>query len=160
MTSSLPIYRTQVLPDWIDFNGHLRDAYYVLVVSYATDALMEHLGMDAPYRQRTHCTLYTLEMHVHYFHEVKQSDMIEVTARIIAADQKRIHVELNLNSPRYSDPAASVELMLLHVKQGESVAAAAFPAEVNRAIETMQAASAAATPAKRGSRKMELRPVK
>ena len=52
-------------PDWIDYNGHLRDAYYVVVLSDATDALMDHLGLDAAYRARTRCTLYTLEMHLH-----------------------------------------------------------------------------------------------
>lgn len=157
MTTGLPIYRTQVLPDWIDFNGHLRDAYYVLVASYAADALMDHLGMDAPYRQRTHCTLYTLELHVHYFHEVKQSDMLEVAVRIIAADEKRIHAAFDLNCVRHSEPAASIELMLLHVKQAESVASLPFPAEIVRAVATLQAATAAVAPAKRGSRKMELR---
>lgn len=157
MTTGLAIYRTPVLPDWIDFNGHLRDAYYVLVVSYAADALMEHLGMDARYRQRTHCTLYTLEMHVHYLHEVKQSDMLEVTVRIIAADEKRIHAAFDLSCARHNEPAASVELMLLHVEQGESVASCAFPAEIARAVETLQGATAGVAPAKRGSRKMELR---
>jgi acyl-CoA thioester hydrolase len=157
VTTVLPIYRTQVLPDWIDFNGHLRDAYYVLVASYAADALMDHLGMDAPYRERTHCTLYTLEMHVHYLHEVKQSDMLEVTVRIINADEKRIHAAFALNCARYSEPAASIELMLLHVKQDENVASLPFPAEIARAVETLKAATGAVVPAKRGSRKMELR---
>ena len=41
-------------------------------MSQATDALMDHLGLDAAYRTRTHCTLYTLEMHIHYLQEVKQ----------------------------------------------------------------------------------------
>jgi acyl-CoA thioester hydrolase len=157
VTTGLAIYRTQVLPDWIDFNGHLRDAYYVLVVSYAVDALMDDLGMDASYRQRTNCTLYTLEMHVHYLHEVKESDLLEVTVRIIGADEKRIHAGLDLNCARYSDPAASVEVMLLHVHQGASVAALAFPADIARAVETLQAATVGVGIAKRGSRKMELR---
>jgi acyl-CoA thioester hydrolase len=157
VTSALTIYRTQVLPDWIDFNGHLRDAYYVLVVSYAADALMDHLGMDAAYRQRTHCTLYTLEMHVHYFHEVVQSDLLEVTVRIIAADEKRIHAGFDLSCARHGEPAASAELMLLHVEQGEKVAALPFPADIARALDTLRAATAAVTPARRGSRQMQLR---
>jgi acyl-CoA thioester hydrolase len=153
----LVIYRTQVLPEWIDFNGHLRDAYYVLVASCAADALMDHLGMDAAYRQRTHCTLYTLEMHVHYFHEVLQTDLLEVTVRIIAVDEKRIHAGFDLNCARYSEPAASVELMLLHVEQGEKVAARPFPTEVARALDTLRAATADVAPARPGSRKIELR---
>jgi acyl-CoA thioesterase FadM len=32
---------TQVQPDWVDYNGHLRDAFYLLIFSYATDALMD-----------------------------------------------------------------------------------------------------------------------
>lgn len=157
MGTGLAIYRTQVLPDWIDFNGHLRDAYYVLVVSYAADALMDHLGIDALYRQRTRCTLYTLEMHVHYFHEVKQSDLLEVTVRVIGADEKRIHAGFDLRCARLAAPAATIELMLLHVEQGETVTALAFPAEIARALETLKTATADVAPARRGSRKMELR---
>jgi acyl-CoA thioester hydrolase len=157
VTPGLAIYRTQILPDWIDFNGHLRDAYYVLVVSYAMDALMDHLGMDAAYRQRTHCTLYSVELHVHYLHEVKESDLLEVTVRIIAADEKRIHAEFFLGCARHSESAATVEVMLLHVRQAESVAAVAFPTEIAGAIATLKSATANVASGRRGSRKMELR---
>ena len=34
---------TQIHPDWVDYNGHLRDAFYLLIFSYATDALMDTL---------------------------------------------------------------------------------------------------------------------
>jgi acyl-CoA thioester hydrolase len=155
--SGLAIYRTQVLPEWVDYNGHLRDAYYVVVASYAADALMDHLGVDAPYRQRTHCTLYTLELHAHYFHEVLQADFLEVAVRIIGADEKRIHAGFDMSCARLTEPAASIELMLMHVEQGESVKARAFPEEIARALETVKNATSGAAPAKRGSRKMELR---
>jgi len=151
------IYRTQVLPEWVDYNGHLRDAYYVLVASYAADALMEHLGIDAPYRERTRCTLYTLELHVHYFHEVQQADLLEVAVRIIGTDEKRIHAGFDVLCARLPEPAASIELMLMHVEQGESVRALPFPAQIARALETLTAATVGAPPARRGSRKMELR---
>jgi acyl-CoA thioester hydrolase len=157
VADALPIYRTQVLPEWVDYNGHLRDAYYVLIASLATDALMDHIGIDAPYRQQSRCTLYTLEAHVHYFHEVKEQELIEVTVRVIAADEKRIHAGFELNCARLPEPAASVEFMLLHVEQAPSVAARAFPAHVASALERLKATTAGAAPAKRGSRKMELR---
>jgi len=156
VTQPLVIYRSPVLPEWIDYNGHLRDAYYIVVASQAVDALMDHLGIDAPYRKRTHCTLYTLEMHVHYFREVKDSDLLEVTVRIIATDDKRIHAALELNCARLADPA-SIEFMLLHVEQGENVKSLPFPEDIARAVQTLKAATADAAPAKRGSRKMELR---
>jgi acyl-CoA thioester hydrolase len=157
VANGLIIYRTQVLPEWVDYNGHLRDAYYVLAASFAADALMDHLGIDAPYRERTHCTLYTLELHVHYFHEVKQTDLLEVAVRIIGADEKRIHAGFEVLCTRLPEPAASIELMLMHVEQGESVKAMAFPLEIARALEALKNATAGAAPARRGSRKMELR---
>ena len=44
---ALITYRTTVQEDWVDYNGHLRDAFYLLIFSYATDALMERIGLDA-----------------------------------------------------------------------------------------------------------------
>jgi len=35
--TEFPIYRARIEPDWIDYNGHLRDAYYGLVASYAVN---------------------------------------------------------------------------------------------------------------------------
>jgi acyl-CoA thioester hydrolase len=157
VAGTLPIYRTQVLAEWVDYNGHLRDAYYVLIASLATDALMDYIGIDAAYRRKTHCTLYTLEAHIHYFHEVKQQDVIEVSVRIVGADVKRIHAAFDLNCPRLSEAAASIEFMLLHVEQAESVVARAFPPEVAGALASLRATTADAAPARRGSRKMELR---
>ena len=50
-----------------------------------------------------------------------------------------------------------LELMLMHVEQGESVKPLAFPEEIARAVEILKTATAGAAPAKRGSRKLELR---
>jgi len=33
---ALTTYTTKILPDWVDYNGHLRDAFYLLIFSYAT----------------------------------------------------------------------------------------------------------------------------
>jgi len=79
--TSLPPYRARIDASWIDYNGHLRDAYYGVMVSLAVDAVMDELGLDAAYRERTRCTLYTLEMHLHYLHEVKSSDEVDIKPR-------------------------------------------------------------------------------
>ena len=174
--AGVPIYRTEIAPDWIDYNGHLRDAYYGLIVSYATDALMDRVGLDAPYRERTGCSLYTVEMHIHYLREVKKTDIAVVTVRIIAADHKRIHAALELVCEGHSEVAATAEIMLLHVHQGDEVKAQGFPPEViealgrvaeEGAVQARAAAGSAGTaaaqeppagePAIPGSRRMELR---
>jgi len=41
------VYRCGLDPQWIDYNGHLRDAYYTLVFSQAIDALMDEISVSA-----------------------------------------------------------------------------------------------------------------
>jgi acyl-CoA thioester hydrolase len=155
--AGIPIYETPIRPQWIDYNGHLRDAYYGLIVSEATDALMDRVGLDAAYRSRTGCTLYTVEMHLHYLHEMKESDTAVVTVRIAGADHKRIHAAFEI--VRAGQVAATAEVMLLHVRQqGATVATAPFPAEVSAALAQLRTASEGLEAVGPGSRRIELRP--
>jgi acyl-CoA thioester hydrolase len=156
---AISIYRTAILPAWIDYNGHLRDAYYGLILSYATDALMEHLGMDAAYRAATRNTLYTVEMHVHFLREVHRSDIVVVAARLLGADHKRLHAAFDVSCEGQTAVAATAEFMLLHVHQGETVATRAFPPEIATAIAAHVPSSADvdAPWSGPGSRRMELR---
>jgi acyl-CoA thioester hydrolase len=148
--AQLPIYRTRIAPDWIDYNGHLRDAYYGLIWSYATDEMMDHLGIHAEYRARTRCTLYTLEMHFHYLHEVKSTDDLWVRTSIIAFDKKRIHISSEFGCDRIPAAVAMAEAMMLHVQQGDKPASAVFPEEIQEKL-TLFAASAGAPGVAAGS---------
>ena len=154
---ALSIYSTAIAPEWIDYNGHLRDAYYGLVLSYASDALMDHLGLDAAYRKATATTLYTLEQHLHFLHEVMQSDRLEVRVRLLAADAKRLHAAFDFYCARYADPVAIGEVILLHVRQGAVPAAAPFPESIARAVAALLAASAGIEAPGPPSRRLELK---
>jgi acyl-CoA thioester hydrolase len=150
------IYRCDIEPQWIDYNGHLRDAYYTLVFSQATDALMDEVGLDSGYRARTSCTLYTLEMHVHYLKEVKSTDSISVHARAIGIDAKRIHLGLELRCARLEEPAALGEFMLLHVQQAPEPRSAVFPPEIQHRLDGWLALDARTLLPTLGSRAMTL----
>jgi acyl-CoA thioester hydrolase len=154
--TELPPYRAKIEPEWIDYNGHLRDAYYCVVMSYAVDEVMDHLGLDAAYRERTHCTLYTLELHIHYLAEIKRTDELTVATSILDFDRKRIHAACDFLCPRIQGPAASADLMLMHVHQGEKPASAPFPAEVAARLETLKLGPDALGE-RLGSRKIEIR---
>jgi acyl-CoA thioester hydrolase len=155
------IHETPIRSDWIDYNGHLRDAYYALIFSEAVDALMDRVGLDAAYRKRTGGTLYTVEMHIHYLHEVKQTDTALVSVRILGIDAKRIHASLELLRAGHAEVAASAEVMLLHVRQHDGrVSTTPLPAEVSAALSALQAAAAGLQPGAPGSRRMELRPAR
>jgi len=153
----LPPYRARILPDWIDYNGHLRDAYYIVVLSHAIDEVMDQLGLDAAYRERTRCTLYTLELHIHYLHEVKSSDELAVATSVLDFDRKRIHAACDFTCPRLSEPVAAAEVMLLHVHQGDKPRSASFPTEVERRLESLKLSPAALEARGLGSRKIELK---
>jgi acyl-CoA thioester hydrolase len=154
---ALKIYSTAIAPEWIDYNGHLRDAYYGLILSYASDALMDQVGLDAAYRRSTTCTLYTLELHMHFLHEVRQSDQLDIEVRVVAADRKRIHAAFDFYCTRYTDPVALGEMMLLHVRQDPAPASVPFPPPIMAAIEALVASTSTVAVPGPPSRRIELR---
>jgi acyl-CoA thioester hydrolase len=159
---SLPPYRAALKPDWIDYNGHLRDAYYGLIVSYAIDDVMDHLGLNAAYRAATQCTLYTLEMHIHYLHEVLETDSLAVQTAILDADRKRFHAGCRFTCARLNEPVATSDVMLLHVHQGDKPASAAFPPDVEEKLQALKLPADLAAAWGPRSRKIEIlrRPAK
>ena len=112
---TLTTYSTQVLPDWVDYNGHLRDAFYLLIFSYATDALMDKLGLDSENREASGHSLFTLELHLNYLHEVKLGAEVQVRTQLIAFDAKRLHLYHSLHLAGDEKELAGNEQMLLHV---------------------------------------------
>jgi acyl-CoA thioester hydrolase len=155
--TELPAYRATLQPDWIDYNGHLRDAYYVVALSSAVDEVMDHLGLDAAYRERTRCTLYTLELHIHYLHEIKATDELRVVTSVLDYDAKRIHAACDFLCPRIPGSAAAADFMLMHVHQGEIPAGAPFPPEIAARLASLKAAPAAAAERIYSSRKIEIK---
>lgn len=112
---ALTTYTTQVQPAWVDYNGHLRDAYYLLIFSYATDALMDTLGLDSDNREASGHSLFTLELHLNYLHEVKLGAEVEVRTQLIGHDAKRLHLYHSLHLAGEARELAGNEQMLLHV---------------------------------------------
>ena len=112
---TLTTYQTTIIPDWVDYNGHLRDAFYLLIFSYATDALMDRLGLDSDSREASGHSLFTLELHLNYLHEVKLDADVEVHTQVIGHDSKRLHLYHSLHRVGDNKALAGNEQMLLHV---------------------------------------------
>ncbi|MBV9914537.1 MAG: thioesterase family protein [Sinobacteraceae bacterium] len=156
------IYRTGIDPAWIDYNDHLRDAYYGLIVSLAVDGLMHRLGLDDAYREQTRNTLFTLELHMHFLREVKGSETLEVSVRILGLDRKRLHAAFDLRCAGRPEIVATAETMLLHVHQGATPGATPFPPEIFTQLSAFAESSRAqsmqaAGDVPPGSRRIELR---
>ncbi len=110
-----PLFRTHISADWVDYNGHLRDAYYLLIFSQAVDALMDTIGLEATAREASGHSLFTLEVHLNYLHELKENQAVEVRLQVLGHDQKRLHLYLSLYRDGEKDAVAVSEQMLLHV---------------------------------------------
>ena len=112
----LPItYRTAVLPAWVDYNGHLRDAYYLLICSFATDGLMDLIGLDEAGRVRSGHTLYTLECHLNYLAEVKLGVELQVRTQLLGHDHKRLHIHHLIERCDDGQVVAESEQMLMNI---------------------------------------------
>ena len=127
MTAMREILRSPIREEWIDYNGHLSEAYYVLLFGFATDAVMDLIGLDAEHRVRTGASLYTVEAHVRYLQEVAGDAEVIVRSGVVNAGAKKLHLAHEM----IVDGAvvATEELMALHVA-GEPASTAPFPEEL------------------------------
>ena len=105
----------EVLPEWIDYNGHMNLAYYVVVFDEATDVLYNHLDVGTPFRNRTGLSSFVAETHTRYLAEVKLGDPLCVFTHLLGIDAKRMHFFHEMFHARDGYRAAVQELMALHV---------------------------------------------
>jgi len=142
MSDGLLTWRGRCLAEWLDYNGHMSEAYYVLVFGYATDGLMAAVGIDAAYRKAATASLYTLESHIHFLDEVSGGTELSVTTQLLEADAKRLRYFQRLWAAGKERPVATTELLGLHVA-GKPPKSATFPAEVQAKVDALKATHAA-----------------
>ena len=141
MTEPFALHGEPVRPEWVDYNGHMHEAYYVLVFGNATDVFYDHIGMDQAYRERTETSVYTLEAHINFLDEVGEGTALAVATQVLGVDDKRLHLFHTMRRGDDGRLVASYELMGLHVDMAGPRAApfaAAILARL-RAIETAHA---------------------
>ena len=136
----LASHTTTVLPDWIDYNGHMTEARYLEVFGYATDALLEHIGAGPAYVS-TGRSYFTVETHIRHLEEANEGERLRVTTQMLGSDAKRIHLFHVLYRVSDSAVLATGEHMLLHV-DAHARRASAAQGEVLRAVERLTKAQA------------------
>ena len=115
MPETLLTYEAPVIADWVDYNGHLRDGFYMVLFSYGVDGLMDQIGLDAAGRKATGHSIFTLEAHINFLHEVKLGAQVQVYCQVLGFDAKRLHVGLALHIKGNDTVMAHSEQMLLNV---------------------------------------------
>jgi len=108
-------YRGEVLPEWIDANGHLNLAYYVVLFDFATDALFDAVGIGLGYKEATNHGTFAVETHNLYERELLVGERVRVATQILGTDSKRLHFAHEMFSLVNGQRAATQELMYLHI---------------------------------------------
>lgn len=151
------VHHERVLPEWVDYNGHMNVAYYVLAFDHATDAVLDWLGMGEAYRLATGCSIFVGEMHVNYLQEVMEGDELLIDTRLLAVDEKRLVLFHEMVCPRLAEAVASNEVLCVHVDLGLR-RAAPWPAAIAATLRQAVAAEANLPVPARSGRAIRLPP--
>ena len=115
MGSYIVEYEDIVRPEWIDSNGHLNLAYYVVVFDRATDQFYATLGIGDAYREATQYSCFTVESHTLYERELRLGERMRVHSWLLGADTKRVHYFHELFHAESGERSAAQELLALHI---------------------------------------------
>jgi acyl-CoA thioester hydrolase len=131
-----------VRPEWIDYNGHMNVAYYVLLFDKALDDIFDRLGIGAAYLKASNNSVFALECHIAYIRELKAGDPVRVTCQLLDADDKRVHYVMEMWHAAEGFRAAVYEQIALHVdfaKRGASPFPAAIQQHLRQVVERHRA---------------------
>jgi len=132
----LALHEETIIADWVDYNGHMNLAYYVLVFDHATDALLDYLKLGSDYRDRTRGSVFVVESHVGYQREIMEGAEVSVRTQLLGADTKRLHVFHSMFEKGSDQVAATIELMFVHVNL-DTRRTMPFPADVQERFQNL-----------------------
>jgi acyl-CoA thioesterase FadM len=138
----LCLHRARVRPEWVDYNRHMNEAYYVLVFGDATDAFYDYIGLDDAFRRREEISIYTVEAHIRYLIEAPEGEALEVATRVLGYDSKRLRLHHSMARARDGAILAVTEISALHVDK-RVLKACPFHAEKLARIAAIARAQAA-----------------
>ncbi|MFQ5954681.1 MAG: thioesterase family protein [Kiloniellales bacterium] len=134
--SPLALHEETVRPEWIDYNGHMNLAYYLLTFDHASDKLFDQLDVGEAYLARANCSMFVTEAHLTYDREVRGGDRLRFTTQILGYDAKRMHIFHAMYHAAEGFLAATSELMVLHVDMARR-RVTPFPEAVTRRLAAL-----------------------
>ena len=129
-----------VAAEWTDYNHHLTESAYLLIMGECSDAFFRSFGVDDAYRHGGH-SLYTVETHLRNLREARAGEHLDLTIQVLGTDDKRLHIVHEMYAATGA-LIATAEQMLLHVDM-RAGRAAPFPGHIARRLRQITAAHAA-----------------
>ena len=94
---------------------------------------------------------------MHYLHEVKSTDELQVETSILDADRKRIHAGCRFTCARMSESRRRAKSCCCTFTKGTSRRAPSFPPEIEHRLEALKLSSDGSAARGPSSRKIELK---
>lgn len=135
----LQVHTSRVLPEWIDYNGHMNVAFYMLAFDHATDALFDHIGLGEEYKNKYNYSTFTLEGHITYDQEVLEGDPLSFKTYLLDYDAKRMHYFHEMYHAEKGYLAATNEMITMHIDMSAR-RSTPFAPEMLEKIEQVMAA--------------------
>ncbi len=134
----LVLHFETVRSEWIDYNGHMNVAYYVMAFDHATDTLFDTLGIGAAYCRRENRSVFAVEQHIAYKRELTDGQRLVVSSHLLGFDDKRLHFFQRMAPEGGACLAATMESLGVHVDMAER-RAAPFPEPARSALTRLLA---------------------
>jgi acyl-CoA thioester hydrolase len=116
------IHHGTVKPDWVDYNGHMGDYAYTIVLSEAVDAFMDQVGLGAAHRHATGCMLRVSELRIAFLREFHEGDAFDVRLQLIdrQAQSLRLFGQM-IDAESGRDAALSDQLLIYASTAGNGI---------------------------------------
>ena len=116
----LRLWKGEVLPEWLDYNGHMTEHRYLQVFGESSDALYAAIGVD--FQDAASGAYFTLATHIWHRSECKVGTALWSETLLLGYDQRFLHLFHRLHDDR-DTLLAEGEHLAIHVRHGKSCAA-------------------------------------
>jgi len=137
----LALHRAAVPAEWLDYNGHMSEWCYLLLVGDAADAFFRYVGIDEAYREGGR-SLYTAETHLRHLREAAAGDRLAVPLHVLDVGPKSLHLFHTVRDEVTGAQVATAEQLLVHVDMA-SGRVVPMPDDLRGRLEAIRQAHAA-----------------
>ena len=112
---SVHIDTRKIIKEWIDYNGHMNMAYYVLIFDQAWENILNKFQMGGEKAEESKRTTMVVETRTTYDREVKEGDEVEVYVSYFDHDKKRLHLKCEMYEKKTKKLSATMENLSLYI---------------------------------------------
>ena len=113
---SIKLASQKILKDWIDYNGHMNVAYYLLIFDkFGADNLNTIFNMGEHSAKTTGMSTMIVENNITYNQELKHDDEVDINLLYFDHDKKRLQYKFEMVHKEKKYLASTFEALALYV---------------------------------------------